>query len=371
MIRVLHIFAALDMGGAETMIMNVYRNIDKSKIQFDFLCMSEKKGDYEDEINKLGGRIFRINPPKKVGYVKHIKEIVKVCKKYGFYKAIHIPTKFHSGVVCLAACIAKVPIRIVHSHTSSDADSTFIRKLYNFMCRRLINIFSTYKVACGEKAGEFLFGKKAMKNGDVIILNNGIETKKYMNIKESEVNNLKTKLKIDKNELIIGNVGRFVKVKNHEFFIKLAKNLKKLNIKFKIVLVGDGELKEEIEQKVAKENLQNCFIFMGKRNDIPLIMNMIDVFVLPSLYEGFPMVLIEAFASGKNCVISDTISKEIDMEQGFAKFISLNADMEEWISAIIEQSEKENDSNRRIKIICEKGFSIEKTTSKLSKIYLS
>ena len=371
MIRVLHVFNVLNMGGAETMIMNVYRNIDRKKIQFDFLCMSSEKGDYDDEVYRLGGKIYRIEPPKKVGYIKHIREIIRVCKQYGPYKAIHIPTKFHSGFVCLAAYIAKVPIRIVHAHTAGEKDKSIKRKIYNFVGRRLINIFSTHKIACGEKAGIFLFGKKDIKNMKVMILNNGIEVEKYKNIEIKKVENLKIKYNIKNNEIVIGHIGRFVEVKNHEFFLDLAEALNNLKIKFKILLIGDGELKKNMQQKVKERKLENYFVFTGKINDIPSILEIIDVFVLPSLYEGFPMVLLDTFAAGKNCVVSDTDSKEIAMEPGFAKVVNLNDIINKWIDAILEQTKEKVDKKQRIKSLCEKGFSIEKTTKELSQIYLS
>ena len=368
MIRVLHIFGIMNMGGAETMMMNVYRHIDRTKIQFDFLCMNEEKGDYEDEIKELGGRIYKIPAPSKVGYVEHIKGIINICKMYGPYQAIHIPTMFHSGIVCLAAFIAKIPIRIVHAHTTSEEEKTIKRKIYNFVCRRLINIFSTVKIACGEAARDFLFGKTNRVKKQVIILKNGINIGNFSHIDEKKKIEIRNQLEIEKNQFIIGHVGRFVKVKNHEFFIKLAKSLDKEN--YKILLVGDGELKGDIENKIKEKHLENKFILTCKRKDINVIMSIMDIFVMPSLYEGFPMVLIEALASGKNCVVSDNISKEVDIDEGSIDFANLNDDIQIWIDKIIKQTRKKVDMKSRIKILEDNGFSIENTTDILTKIYL-
>ena len=146
MIRILNVFRVMNMGGAETMMMNVYRHIDRTKIQFDFLCMSDEIGDYEEEIKNMGGRIYKILPPSKSGYIQHIKDIIRICKNlWTNTKQLHIPTMFHSGIVCLAAYIAKVPIRIVHSHSASEDEKSIKRKVYNFVCRRLINIFFNSK----------------------------------------------------------------------------------------------------------------------------------------------------------------------------------------------------------------------------------
>ena len=368
MIRVLHIFGIMNLGGAETMIMNVYRHMDRKKVQFDFLCMSEEKGDYEDEINQLGGRIYKISPPSKVGYVQHIKDIIRICKSYGPYQAIHIPTMFHSGIVCLAAYIAKVPVRIVHSHNASGKIESVKRKAYNFFCRRLINIFSTVKVSCGEVARDFLFGKSKKTKEQVIILKNGIDIKKFSNIDNEDILRTKKELKIEENQMVIGHVGRFEDVKNHEYFIKLAKALGDKN--FVILLVGDGKLRKDIENKIRENNLENKFILTGKRNDVNMMMSVMNVFVMPSLYEGFPMVLIEALASGKNCVVSDNISKEVNIDGKSIEFISLNDDIQKWVTKITKKANEKVNMEERIKILEEKGFSIDKTVEILMKIYL-
>lgn len=368
MIRVLHVFGIMNIGGAETMIMNVYRNIDRSKIQFDFLCMSKEKGDYEEEIKQLGGKIYKIAAPSKVGYIQHINDIIRICKNYGPYQAIHIPTMFHSGIVCLAAYIAKIPVRIVHSHSASEEEENIKRRIYNFGCRRLINIFSTVKIACGEAARDFLFGKSKKAKKQVIILKNGIDIKKFSIINKERMLEAKKQLGIKENQLVIGHVGRFTKVKNHKFFIKLAKSFNEED--YVILLIGDGELKEYIENEIKESHLENKFILTGKRNDINTMMAIMDVFVMPSIYEGFPMVLIEALASGKNCIVSDGISKEVDIDKGSIEFISLNESIQKWINEIIRKANEKVNIKSRTKILEKNGFSIDKTTEILTKIYL-
>lgn len=368
MIRVLHIFGIMNIGGAETMIMNVYRNIDRSKIQFDFLCMSKEKGDYEEEIKQLGGKIYKIEAPSKVGYIQHIKDIIRICKNYGPYQAIHIPTMFHSGIVCLAAYISKIPVRIVHSHSASEEEKNAKRRIYNFWCRRLINIFSTVKIACGEAAREFLFGNSKKAKKQVIILKNGIDIKKFSSINKERMLEAKKQLGIKESQLVIGHVGRFTKVKNHKFFIKLAKFFNEED--YVILLIGDGELKEYIENEIKERHLENKFILTGKRNDINTMMAIMDVFVMPSIYEGFPMVLIEALASGKNCVVSDGISKEVDIDKGSIEFISLNESIQKWINEIVRKANEKVNMKSRTKILEKNGFSIDKTTEILTKIYL-
>lgn len=369
MIRVLHIYNVMNRGGAETMIMNVYRNIDREKIQFDFLCMSDKTGDYDNEILELGGRIFRISPPAESGYIRHIKDIIKILKEKGPYKVIHAPTMFHSGILCLVGYISGVPIRIAHSHSSGINDNDLIRKIYNMICRQLIRIFATDKIACGINARDFLFGKSKKTEKEVLILNNGIDLDQYYNVKKEEIMELKKELKIQ-DEFIIGNVGRFAQVKNQDFFISLAENFRKKNDNFKIILVGDGELRETIEKKIKEKQLGKYFILTGKRDDIYKIMNLMDIFVMPSLYEGFPMVIIEALASGKNCVVSDKIPREIEIVNGSISFMSLEDNIQSWINEIEIKAKQHVNKEERKNILKEKGFSILDTTKILEKIYL-
>lgn len=369
MIRVLHVFGIMNNGGAQKFILDTYRKINRKDIQFDFLCMSKEEGVYDKEILSLGGRIFKIDPPSKIGYKSHIKEIRKILKETGPYTAIHITTQFHSGVVCLAAYLEKVPIRIVHSHSAGIKDKSIKRILYSLFGRTLINLFSTDKIACGEKARNLLFGKSKKERKEVLILPNGIDIDKYIDIMKTERNELRKTMGISDETVIIGNVGRFVEIKNHEFFIRLAKYYKVNKIKVKIVLVGDGELKEHIEKLINEENLNEYFILTGIRSDIPLLMNAFDVFVMPSFYEGFPVTIIEAIASGKNCVVSDNISREVEIIDESIVFLPLKEKIETWGKKIIEQANIVNDKEERRQILIEKGFSSDSTVKILTDLY--
>lgn len=371
MIRVLHIFGVMDRGGAETMIMNVYRNIDKSKIQFDFLCMNNKKGDYDEEIKKLGGKIFRISPPRGVNYFRHINDIIKTCKQNGPYQAIHIPTMFHSGIVCLAACLAKIPTRIVHSHSASELNTGLKRKIYNFVSRRLINVLSTHRIACGQEARDFLFGTSKKTKENVIILNNCINIDEYAHANQNEVDNLRKSLKIKDEDVVIGNVANFSKTKNQKFLLEIAKAYLKNDKNVRFLLVGDGVLKEQIKEEINKQDLKDYVQLLGRREDIPIIMNMIDILVMPSLYEGFPMTIIEAVAAGKICILSDTISNEVEVVPESTVFLSLNENVNEWVKAIQNNYTRKLNTDKVKQILIEKKFDIKTTTEILEKIYLS
>lgn len=368
MIKVLHVFNIMNKGGAETMIMNIYRNINREAIQFDFLCFSKEKGAYDDEISELGGEIYRLDYYPK-HFFKHINQMVKHIKKNGPYKAIHIPMSFYSGIIAFIGWFCRIPIRIVHSHTAGDNDkNSILRKIYFMIMRGLISIFATHKFSCGKAASDFLFGKKAKK---VLILNNCIELNKYTTLTKDEANKKRKELNINSNAMIVGNVARFVELKNQKFFLKLAQYYKQNSINAKIVLVGDGELKDSIEIQIKENGLEDYLICIGLRSDIPELMNMFDVLVMPSIYEGFPVTVIEALAAGKNCVLSDGISKEVACIKGAVEFISLNENIEIWAQKIEDIKNRNVNRQERINELSLLGFDANQTSRTLTQIYES
>ena len=363
MIRVLHIFNIMDRAGAETMIMNVYRNIDRNKIQFDFICMEKRKGDYDDEIKSLGGKIYRVDSPNK-GRIKNLIQIYKIMKSEKI-KIIHSHMSFYSGPLCMVAKWSGVNKIIVHSHTTSDLRKVgFIRKIYNKLCRKLISKYATIKLACGEMAGKYLY-----IDDKFTIIKNGIDLEKYINVTEKQVNLLKKELNIN-DELIIGHVGRFVEVKNQEYFIKLAKKLKDKYINFKIVLVGDGNLRSNIKRKIKDEKLEQYFILPGIRENINVFMQMFSLFILPSLYEGFPLVVVEALAGKNKCFISNKVSSETKIIDEMVEFFDIDDNIENMVDKILINHEYKK--NCKINITKElKDFSIKDISEKMEKIYLN
>lgn len=366
--RILHVVSSMNRGGAETMIMNLYRNIDRKKIQFDFVCHIKEKCDFEDEICSLGGRIIRIDSLRTLGTKNYIKELKRVIIDYGPYQAVHAHTDIQAGIVTLAAKMARVDKRVCHSHNTKWKEKPNIKdNLQSYMLRNLAKITSTNLCACGKDAAIFFFGKNEYKKNKVIILNNGIDIDKFNNINNSDINRVKNELKIENSGLVIGHIGRFYEQKNHIFIINLAKELKKKNVNFKMLLIGDGPLKENIKQKSYEYKLDKNIVFLGVRDDVPVLLKIFDVFIFPSFYEGLPVTLIETQTSGVQAIISDTISKEVDLGVGLIERVSLN-NTETWVKSILYKRNK-CDVDTIYKRINEKGYNVKNNVKTLEKLY--
>ncbi len=252
--KVLHIVGGMDVGGTETMLMNLYRKVYK-EIQFDFVSYYHKEGYYDEEIRKLGGRIIKLDPPSEVGVIKSIINLIKIIKNEDEYSAVHAHTLFNCGVGVLAAKLAGVKVRISHAHTTKDYSKSLIKRLYISIMKGLIKGFSTNFLSCSDAAGEYLFGYSTLKDDRYCKLPNYIDYERFINNEGSSY--IRKKLGIDNDDILIGNVGRFIHAKNHNFLINLMSNLVRINPKFKCILIGDGDLRGLIEEKIKKLNLEN------------------------------------------------------------------------------------------------------------------
>lgn len=358
-LRVLHVVVNMNRGGAETLIMNLYRNIDRSKVQFDFLTC--KEGVFDNEILELGGKIHRIPYISDVGHFGYVKALNHFFKEHNSYKIVHSHLDKMSGLVLRAASKAGIPVRIGHSH-NTQSEGGIMAKIYKTYSGRYIKSCSTHNLACSNAAAEWLFGQKAK----AVVLKNGIDYEKFRYSKSNR-ETIREEFNITKDTLVIGHVGRFNNQKNHSFLVEIFASLNKQVQDSVLILVGDGFLRAKIEQRVKELKLENKVLFLGVRPDINMIMQGFDVFLFPSLHEGLPVTLIEAQAVGLPCIISDRISKEVDLGANLIDYESLSS-LNSWVSKILTTNKKVINT---VEFIKGKGYYIGDSAKYLEKYYLN
>lgn len=358
-LRILHVVVNMNHGGAETLIMNLYRSMDRTKVQFDFLTC--KRGVFDTEIVELGGRVHRIPYITDVGHFKYIKELNKFFNQNKHYKIVHSHMDKMSGFVLREAKKAGIPIRISHSH-STNSEGKLPAIFYKWYAGKQIFSNATNLLACSNEAAKWLFLSKSKQ---VQVLKNGIDGEKFKYSLKVR-NKVRASLNIKNDTFVIGHVGRFSTPKNHLYLIDIFKEMINIRPNSLLILVGDGPLFSEIKKKVIEYNLTEKVNFLGVRNDVNQLLQAFDLFVFPSLYEGLPVSLIEAQASSLPCVISDTISSEVDLGLNLVEYISLT-DKKKWIEKILyKKPETRNDT---IQALFEYGYDIKQSSKQLEDFY--
>ena len=304
-------------GGVESVIMNYYRHLDHSKVQIDFICDEDSTRIPYDEIKKLGGRVFLV--PKYQNLPKYLKALEKLFKE-NQYRIVHSNINTLSVFPLYAAKKAGVPIRISHSHSTSNPKE-WKRNLIKNILRPFSKRYATDYFACSELAGRYLFGNKAFDQGKVKIIHNAIDIEKFK-FDEVARKKLRKGFGIKDSTIVIGHVGRFVQQKNHTFLVDVFNEYYKKNPDSKLLLVGSGPLEDEIKRKVKRLGLDDSVFFLGQRDDTNKLYSAMDVFCLPSLYEGLPVVGVEAQAAGLPTIFSNRISKEV-IVSSYAKIVSI------------------------------------------------
>ncbi|NOU70903.1 glycosyltransferase [Paenibacillus sp. LMG 31458] len=335
-IRILHVVVNMNRGGAETLLMNLYRNIDRTKIQFDFLTC--KEGAFDAEIIEMGGTIHRIPYVTDIGHTKYIQALDHFFTANPYYRIVHAHMDKMSGFVLRSAKKAGLPIRIAHSHNTSS-EGGIAAKTYKWVAGTFITSCATHFLACSSRAAKWLFSSKQNKT---MILKNGIESDKYAFSPEVR-EQVRQELNLSPESYVVGHVGRFAHQKNHSFLIDIFAELTPYHPNAVLVLVGVGKLRQDIEKKVRDLNLMNKVLFLGVRSDINRLLQAFDVFVFPSWHEGFGIAAIEAQAAGLHCILSNVIPKEVDMGLQLVDYLPLN-NKKVWINKI--KNTIETDSSR-------------------------
>ena len=360
--RILQVVTIMNRGGIETMLMNYFRQIDRSKIQFDFLVHRTEPGHYDEEILKLGGRIFYMTPIRPGNYRKYFRLLDQFFTTHREYKVVHSHINENSSFVLRAAKKAGIPGRIAHSHTSESGID--IKILFRLYARYSMKNNPSDYFACSKNAGEWLFGKKISESNELIVLKNAVNANKFtfnQNIRKTTRNSLGIS-----NKLVIGHIGTFYKPKNHDFLINIFYELQKKQPNAVLLLVGEGKLKLSIEKKVNRLGLTKKVLFLGVREDVPNLMQAIDLLLFPSIVEGLPVVLIEAQAAGVKCLVSNSITQESDIT-GLVEFMSLKISPEKWAEKILSVSYEHTDT---FETIAKQGFNSTANAKWLADFYI-
>lgn len=361
-IRIAQVIGKWLGGGVEAVVMNYYRHIDHNKIQFDFICDEDSTNIPYEEIEKLGGKVILIPPYQKV--FKYHRELKKVLKE-GNYKIIHSHINTLSVFSLWAAKSAGVPVRIAHSHSTTNKKEKK-KNLLKQVLKPFSKMYATDYMCCSELAGRWLFGNKEYDKGNVLLLNNAIDLNKFKY--DEKIRKQKRKeLNIKDNTLVIGHIGRFVEQKNHRFLIDIFNEIHKENNNSILLLAGQGPLQSEIKEKAKELKLDKSVVFLGQRNDANELYQVFDLFLLPSLYEGLPVVGVEAQATGNLCYLSNDMTKETKVLDSTI-FMSLDNTAKEWAQAILKdiKNYKKHDTTKEVS---KYGFNIETEALKLEKYY--
>lgn len=365
MVRVLHCFGAMNIGGAETLIMNIYRKIDKSKIQFDFLVFNKDKGFFDDEIRSLGGKIYHLDSFGTLGPYKFKKSLTKFLKEEKI-ECIHSHMDWQGGFIAEAAAKAGVERIIVHSHAVSGMYSgLMIKKIIMNRGKKLIKKYATDRLACSTDAGKDLFFEDKFK-----VLNNAIDVQKFLNIDENKIKEFKNQFGINQDDFVIGHVGSFSENKNQEFLVEILDKIRSKRQNAKLLFIGRGnEYQEKVRKMVQQKQLDESVIFAGVQTDIADLLQLMDIFAFPSITEGFGISIIEAQAAGVPCVISDTIPESVDMGLGIVAREALS-NIEAWLADILKDNQTISDKKIIRQKIEEKGFDLEVLVTEIEEIYL-
>lgn len=334
-IKILILTGSMNIGGIENQLMHLLRQADKSKFHIDFTTTSDHPY-YRDEIESLGSRCIYIRRTEGKHFLRYCRDLYRIIRE-GNYDIVHSHELFHSGMVLLTARLAGVKHRFVHAHNWSDADGTgngrgVIRTMYNFVMQKLIQRNATDFIACSSFAGKFLYGEKITKQSNYHLVFNSVDTSKYLENYDLQENGESC----DDNWLNVIQVGRFSAVKNQLFTAEIARELKARGKNIRILCAGNvgGEYDEAVKAKIAEYGLEEQMLLLGVRKDIDVLMRKSSAFLLPSLYEGMPLVMIEAQASGLPCVTADTYSREVDFGLGMVNWLNLEDGVSAWADAV-------------------------------------
>lgn len=356
--RILCLVSGMNAGGAETFLMKLYRNMDRTLYQMDFAVNVQEPAFYDEEIKSMGGKIYYI-PPKTKDFKGFTKGLYHLVKNEKYENILRITSNSIGFYDLLVAKKAGAKICAARSSNSSDGGSFKVRAV-NRLARILLLRYVDVMIAPSDLAAEYTFGKRMVRKGRVHFLKNAIDLNEFS---YSEISRKEIREEFGlKDEFVIGHIGRFSEQKNHKFLVDIFAKVLENIPNAVLLLVGEGELREDIDGHVRRKGIQKNVIFAGVRKDIAKLLSAMDAFALPSLYEGMPNVIIEAQATGLPCVIADTITREADLT-GLVNYVSLRG-IDEWINNIEKLDCHQIERKAYVQDMQQKGYDIEKEVEK-------
>ena len=337
MIRVLQVLGKTNLGGAESRIMDLYRHMDREEVQFDFLIHYKEKGYFDDEIKKLGGKIYYLPSFRVYNYFAYKKACRLFFEEHNQFAAVHGHMTSTAAIYLPEAKRAGIPLTIAHAR-SAGVDKGLKGKITRFLRRNLYKKCDRM-FSCSDLAAIAVFGKKRYEKGQVTILPNAVDTREFAR-NEAVREQIREKYGI-KDAFVIGHVGRFHYAKNHEFLLTVFAEVLKKKENAVLMLLGVGPLKEEMEQKALQLGISDRVIFAGNQTPVAPFYQAFDFFLFPSRFEGLPGTVVEAQAAGISCLISDAITKQVKATD-LVHFMSLEKTAQEWADKVIELSSQEN-----------------------------
>ncbi len=371
-IKVLFYCEKWDSGGIEAFIMNIYRNLNREKIKADILTSQNETDIYDDEIKEFGGNKYvtlkkKYNSPILRTLVNFMQFTTTIRKMD--YDIIHL--NICNGVAIIYAYLAKVAgikYVVLHSHNTNVGNTNKnIKQFGHKICKYLFEQYGDEYFACSDLAADWLYTKETVDSGKVKIINNAIDATKFI-FDEQERKKFRKELNIDE-KFVIGHIGRFSEQKNHNYLIDIFKEINNINKNSVLLLVGDGELKNDVIKKVNELGLKEDVIFYGVTKEIPKVLWSMDVFVLPSLFEGKPVVGIETQAAAVKSYVSDTITKTLKISE-YIEYLDINSEPKEWAKRIIEEG-KNYDRKNMYDIILKNNYDIKGVAKNIEEIYFN
>lgn len=356
-IRIAQVLNRMDSGGIEAVVMNYYRHIDRKQIQFDFYFAEDSTFPQREELERLGAGIYPV--PAYSHLLAYHRILYSAFREHG-YKVVHAHLSTMSVFALFAAWRAGVPVRICHNHSTAHRGEGK-KTLLKYLLRPFNKLFANEWFACGEKAGRWMYGDRAFEKGKVHVMTNAIDTEKFI-FDPTARDRLRQELNIPQEVLVVGHVGRFMYQKNHMFLLDVFAKLMETHKEARLLLVGEGELEQQIKSRAAQIGVKNKTIFAGVRSNMQEVYSAMDIFCLPSYYEGLPVVALEVQANGLPCLFSDVITPEVMLSTN-AMRIPLGNTIE-WTSAITQMG------GNRTKRQCENIPDIKTATRKIAEFYI-